>query len=204
MYCRQRHPLYYGGQILELLFAPLHRSSPSIGGLRYQAIQTEHGPYKTERTQKAVYIVKCLWEHPTKFVLPPAEKETGNSNASCTDGQLKAILTTMAGGGRAKLSTPAWPKLSDTVCIANSFPLGRSWRGIWKIMGRANQRGPWLSKLKWTASLKTVGRLCGMGEQHRRPSWRRWRDCLGGHQDSSRLWWSLPYGKVWRMELMYC
>jgi hypothetical protein len=37
---------------LEILFAPLHRSSPFIGGLRCQAIQTEHGPYIAERTQK--------------------------------------------------------------------------------------------------------------------------------------------------------
>jgi hypothetical protein len=44
-----------------MLFAPLHRSSPFIGGLRCQAIQTEHGPYIAERTQKAVYIVICLW-----------------------------------------------------------------------------------------------------------------------------------------------
>jgi hypothetical protein len=46
---------------LEILFAPLHRSTPFIGGLRCQAIQTEHGPYIAERTQKAVYIVRCLW-----------------------------------------------------------------------------------------------------------------------------------------------
>jgi hypothetical protein len=39
---------------------PPRRSSPVIGGLRYQAIQTEHGPYIAERTQKAVYIVRCL------------------------------------------------------------------------------------------------------------------------------------------------
>jgi hypothetical protein len=45
---------------LEILFAPLHRSSPFIGGLRCQAIQTEHGPYIAERTQKAVCIVRCL------------------------------------------------------------------------------------------------------------------------------------------------
>jgi hypothetical protein len=37
--------VYYGGQNLEILFAPLHRSSPFIGGLHCQAIQTEHGPY---------------------------------------------------------------------------------------------------------------------------------------------------------------
>jgi hypothetical protein len=46
---------------LEILFAPLHRSSPFIGELRCQEIQTEHGPYVAERTQKAVYIVRCLW-----------------------------------------------------------------------------------------------------------------------------------------------
>jgi hypothetical protein len=46
---------------LEILFAPLHRSSHFMGGLRCQAIQTEHGPYIAERTQKAVYIVICLW-----------------------------------------------------------------------------------------------------------------------------------------------
>jgi hypothetical protein len=46
---------------LEILFVLLHRSSPFIGGLRCQAIQTEHGPYIAERTQKAVYIVRCLW-----------------------------------------------------------------------------------------------------------------------------------------------
>jgi hypothetical protein len=39
---------------------PLHRSTPFIGGLRFQAFQTEHGPYLAERTQKAVYIVRCL------------------------------------------------------------------------------------------------------------------------------------------------
>jgi hypothetical protein len=36
-------------------FAHLHRSSPFIGALRCQAIQTEHGPYIEERTVKAVY-----------------------------------------------------------------------------------------------------------------------------------------------------
>jgi hypothetical protein len=44
----------------EILFGPLHRSSPFIRELRCQAIQTEHGPYAAERTQKAVYILKCL------------------------------------------------------------------------------------------------------------------------------------------------
>jgi hypothetical protein len=37
-----------------------HRSSPFIGRLRCQAIQTEHGPYIAERSQKAVYIARCL------------------------------------------------------------------------------------------------------------------------------------------------
>jgi hypothetical protein len=46
---------------LEILFGPLHRSSPFIGKLRCQAIQMEHGPYIAERTQKAGYIVRCLW-----------------------------------------------------------------------------------------------------------------------------------------------
>jgi hypothetical protein len=45
---------------LEILIALLHRSSPFIGGLRCQAIQAERGPYIAERTQKAVYIVRCL------------------------------------------------------------------------------------------------------------------------------------------------
>jgi hypothetical protein len=48
---------------LEILFAFLYRSSPFIGGLRCQAIQTEHDPYTAERTQKAVYIVRCLCTH---------------------------------------------------------------------------------------------------------------------------------------------
>jgi hypothetical protein len=39
---------------LEILFAPLHGSSPFIGGLRCQAIQTEQGPCMAERTQKAM------------------------------------------------------------------------------------------------------------------------------------------------------
>jgi hypothetical protein len=65
MYCRQRrhfHILLWSN--LEILFAPLRRSSPLIGGLRCQAIQTEHGPYIAERTQKAAYIVRCLWLDP--------------------------------------------------------------------------------------------------------------------------------------------
>jgi hypothetical protein len=44
---------------LEILFSPLHRSSPFIGGLRCQAIQTEQCPYIAERTHKAVSIVRC-------------------------------------------------------------------------------------------------------------------------------------------------
>jgi hypothetical protein len=45
---------------LEILFGPLHRSSPFIGELRCQAIQMEDGPYIAERTQNAVFIVRCL------------------------------------------------------------------------------------------------------------------------------------------------
>jgi hypothetical protein len=62
MYRRQRRHLYYRGQIyVEILIGPLHRSSLFIGELRCQTIQTEHGLYIAERTQKAVYIVRCLW-----------------------------------------------------------------------------------------------------------------------------------------------
>jgi hypothetical protein len=49
---------------LEILFSPLHRSSPLAGGLRCRAIQTEHCPYTihiAERTQKAVHIMRYLW-----------------------------------------------------------------------------------------------------------------------------------------------
>jgi hypothetical protein len=46
---------------LEILFDPLHRSSPFIGELRCQAIKMEHGSYIADRAQKAVYIVRCLW-----------------------------------------------------------------------------------------------------------------------------------------------
>jgi hypothetical protein len=53
-------PFILWWSILEILFAPLHRSFPFIGGLRCQEIQTEHGPFIAERTQKAVYIVRCL------------------------------------------------------------------------------------------------------------------------------------------------
>jgi hypothetical protein len=62
MYCRQRRHLYYGAVKFRntVLFVPLHRSSPFIGGLRCQAIQMEHGPYIAERNQKAVYIVRWL------------------------------------------------------------------------------------------------------------------------------------------------
>jgi hypothetical protein len=57
---------------LPLLFGPLHRSSPFVGELRCQAIQTEHGPYIAERTQKAVYIVRCLWLNLISFCSPLA------------------------------------------------------------------------------------------------------------------------------------
>jgi hypothetical protein len=33
-----------------------------LGGLRCQAIQMEHDPYIAEITQKAVFIVRCLWQ----------------------------------------------------------------------------------------------------------------------------------------------
>jgi hypothetical protein len=56
-------PFILGWSNLEILFAPLHRSSPFIRELLCQAIQTEHGPYIAERTQNAVYIVRCLWSH---------------------------------------------------------------------------------------------------------------------------------------------
>jgi hypothetical protein len=39
---------------LEILIAPL------TGGLCCQTIQTENVPYIAERTQKSVYIVRCL------------------------------------------------------------------------------------------------------------------------------------------------
>jgi hypothetical protein len=50
---------------LEILFVPLHRSCYFIGGLRCQAIQTEHSLYVAERTWKAVYNMRCLCFHHT-------------------------------------------------------------------------------------------------------------------------------------------
>jgi hypothetical protein len=51
---------------LEILFGPLHRSSPFIGELRRQAIQIEHGLIQYSReSQNAVYIVRCLWSEST-------------------------------------------------------------------------------------------------------------------------------------------
>jgi hypothetical protein len=67
---------------LEILFGPLHRSSPFIGELRCQAIQMEHGPYLAERTQNAVYTVtvRCLWAiHTNK----PFKKWLANYFAEC-------------------------------------------------------------------------------------------------------------------------
>jgi hypothetical protein len=56
-------PLILWWSNLEILhICPLHRSSPFVGGLRWQAIQMEHGPYIAERTQKTVYIVIYLCE----------------------------------------------------------------------------------------------------------------------------------------------
>jgi hypothetical protein len=54
-------PLIFWWTNLEILVGPLHRNSPFIGELRCQALQMEHGPHITEKTQKAVYIVRCLW-----------------------------------------------------------------------------------------------------------------------------------------------
>jgi hypothetical protein len=54
----------YQQQEMTLLFSQQHRISPFIGGLRCQAIQTKHSPYIAERTQKAVYIVRCLCANP--------------------------------------------------------------------------------------------------------------------------------------------
>jgi hypothetical protein len=38
---------------LKILFAPLHRNSPFIGGLRCQAIQMEHGPIHSRKNPKS-------------------------------------------------------------------------------------------------------------------------------------------------------
>jgi hypothetical protein len=59
-------PLILWWSNLEILFGPLHRSSPFIGELRCQAIHMEHGPYIAEITQKAVCSVRCLWRNPFK------------------------------------------------------------------------------------------------------------------------------------------
>jgi hypothetical protein len=58
---------------LEILFGPLHCSSPFIGELRCQAIQMEHGPYIAERTQNAVYMVRWLWIERLSFRLKTNE-----------------------------------------------------------------------------------------------------------------------------------
>jgi hypothetical protein len=47
--------------------APPPQLSLHIGELRFQSIRTEHGPYIAKRTQKAVYIVSCLWHLPIVF-----------------------------------------------------------------------------------------------------------------------------------------
>jgi hypothetical protein len=48
MYRRQRRHLYYGGQFRSTIWPP----SPQLS-LHRKAIQTEHGPYIAERTQKS-------------------------------------------------------------------------------------------------------------------------------------------------------
>jgi hypothetical protein len=63
-------PLIFRWSNLEILFGPLHRSSPFIGELHCQAIQTEQCLYIVERTQKAVYIVRCLWLVPAENTMP--------------------------------------------------------------------------------------------------------------------------------------
>jgi hypothetical protein len=45
---------------LELLFAPLHRSSPFIGELRYQATKTEHIYSRENPKQAILWDVYCL------------------------------------------------------------------------------------------------------------------------------------------------
>jgi hypothetical protein len=78
MYRRQRrhlHILWWSN--LEILVGPLHRSSPFIGERRCQAIQTVHGPYITERTQKAVYIVRCLWIQYSSLQIRICEESLG-------------------------------------------------------------------------------------------------------------------------------
>jgi hypothetical protein len=68
MYCRQRRHFLLWWSNLEILFSPLHRSFPFIGGLRCQAIETEHGPYIAERTPKSsLYcemsmVAICVWD----------------------------------------------------------------------------------------------------------------------------------------------
>jgi hypothetical protein len=61
MYCRQRRHLYYGGQILKYYLPPSTAALPLYRRAALSRNSTEHGPYIAERTQKAVYIVRCLW-----------------------------------------------------------------------------------------------------------------------------------------------
>jgi hypothetical protein len=60
MYCRHSAAIYIMVVKFRNTRCPLHRSSPFIGGLRCQAIQTEQGPYIAKRTQKAVYVLMLL------------------------------------------------------------------------------------------------------------------------------------------------
>jgi hypothetical protein len=61
MYCRHSAAIYIMvAKFRNTICRPPPRSSPFIGGLRRQAIQTEHGEYMAGRTQKAVYNVRYL------------------------------------------------------------------------------------------------------------------------------------------------
>jgi hypothetical protein len=69
-------------------------SSPFIGELRCQAIQTEHGPCipVAERTQKAVYIVRCLCINTVKFVV--SSTGTTTITGTTTTGTAVPLTTT--------------------------------------------------------------------------------------------------------------
>jgi hypothetical protein len=46
-------------------------------------IPTEHGPYIAERTQKAVYIVRCLWYTLLSCVIDTAESRLAMKFGHC-------------------------------------------------------------------------------------------------------------------------
>jgi hypothetical protein len=53
---------------LEILFAPLHRSSPFIGGLRCQALQMEHGPHYSRKSPKSSLYCEMSMDRPLKSI----------------------------------------------------------------------------------------------------------------------------------------